>query len=113
MLYIQVSVCSLPSAQEVWHRGAEPHTILGQLLGCEEDGEHGLLQPQFLACPCDWKSYWMLVLIVLHVLFRGGDSYSKLGGAHDRQSLAARASALQLRGLRGQAPKGFLGFVGI
>ena len=53
MFYIQVSVCSLPSAQEVWHRGAEPHTILGQLLGCEEDGEYGLLEPQFLACPCD------------------------------------------------------------
>ena len=53
---LQVSVCSLPSTQEAWHCGAQPHTILGQLLGCEEDGEHGLLQPQFLACPCDWKS---------------------------------------------------------
>ena len=42
-LVLQVSVCSLPSAQEVWHCGAQPHTILEQLLGCEEDGEHGLL----------------------------------------------------------------------
>ena len=60
---MQVSVCSLPSAQDVWHHGAQPHTILGQLLGCEEDGEHGLLQPQFLACPCDRKSYSLQALI--------------------------------------------------
>ena len=71
-LVLQVYVCSLPSTQEVWHHGTQPHTILGQLLGCKEDGEHGLLQPQFsvlvtangilvtstdcLAFPCDWKS---------------------------------------------------------
>ena len=56
---LQVSVCSLPSAQEAWLHGAQPHTILGQLLGCEEDGEHGLLQPQFL------DSYH---IIIKHVL---------------------------------------------